>query len=52
MTVHRKLVEALDRLKDILLEVGLLEGIRSGEKNSCQEGERGNFLVSDCEEEK
>jgi len=52
MTVHRKLVEALDRLKDILLEVGLLEGIRSGERNSCQEGERGDFFVSDCEEEK
>ncbi len=52
MTVHRKLVEALDRLKDILLEVGLLEGSRSGEKNSCQEGERGDFSVSDCEEEK
>ncbi len=52
MTVHRKLVEALDRLKDILLEVGLLEGIGSGGKNSCQEGERGNYFVSDCEEEK
>jgi len=52
MTVHRKLVEALDRLKDILLEVGLLESVRPGEKNSCQEGERGDFFVSDCEEAK
>lgn len=49
MTVHRKLLEGLDRLTDILLEVDLLSPIGEGEKKSCQEGEEAYFCVSDCE---
>ena len=52
MTVHRKLVEALDRLGDVLLEVGLLEALDSIGEKCCQEGERDDFSVSDCEEGK
>lgn len=51
MTVHRKLAEALDRLRDILLEVGLLEVFRAGEKNRCQERDNASSVVSACEEE-
>ena len=52
MTVHRKLVEALDSLSDILLEVGLLEGLNPNREKPCQGGLRGVFFVSDCEQDK
>jgi len=52
MTVHRKLVEALDTLSDVLLEVKLLEPVSSHREKSCQEGKRDEFLVSSCEEDK
>jgi predicted DNA-binding protein (UPF0251 family) len=51
MTVHRKLLEGLDRLTDILLEVDLLSPLGEVEEKSCQEGEEGYFCVSDCEQE-
>jgi len=50
MTVHRKLLEALDTLSNILLEVDLLRPSGLVEKKSCQEGETGIFLASDCEQ--
>ncbi len=49
MTVHRKLIEALDKLTDILIKVDLLSRQDSISKNSCQEGENDNFFISDCE---
>jgi RNA polymerase sigma factor (sigma-70 family) len=52
MTVHRKLLEVLDQLSDILLEVGLLEVLDSTEKKTCQEGETTNFFASDWEQGK
>jgi len=52
MTVHRKLVEALDALSDIFLEVDLLEPVLSHDKKSCQEGKTDEFSLSDCEESK
>lgn len=46
MTVHRKLIEGLDRLSGILRNVGLLESISSSSEKPCQEGkERENFLT-------
>lgn len=50
MTVHRKLVEGLDRLADILLEVHLLSPLGETQGKSCQEGEETYFYVSDCEQ--
>jgi len=67
MTVHRNLTEALDRMADILLGVGLLEALpvaASPRENpaseaspapvekSCQGGEATDFLLSDCEDGK
>lgn len=52
MTVHRKLLEALDKLSDILLGVDLLDALSSHAEKSCQEGEEADFFVSDCEQEK
>jgi predicted DNA-binding protein (UPF0251 family) len=67
MTIHRNLTEALDRMADILLEVGLLEAIPvaaqlqenpSSEASAapvekpCQGGEATDFLLSDCEDGK
>jgi len=52
MTVHRKLLEALDKLIEILLEVGLLESFPEEAGKSCQEGEIDEFFVSDCEDGK
>jgi DNA-directed RNA polymerase specialized sigma24 family protein len=51
MTVHRKLIEALDALSGLLLEVGLLERVPNRE-NPCQGGNLGVFSLSDCEEGK
>jgi predicted DNA-binding protein (UPF0251 family) len=50
MTVHRKLLEALDRLSEILVAVKLLDALPSRSRKSCQEGETSDFLVSDCEQ--
>jgi Sigma-70, region 4 len=63
MTVHRKLLEALDELSGILVEVDLLEWVepRRGSPNrgnfphrekSCQGGSEDDFLVSDWEQGK
>jgi hypothetical protein len=64
-TIHRNLTEALDRMADILLKVGLLEAIPAtpaetslseGEfgpvEKTCQGGEATDFLLSDCEDGK
>jgi RNA polymerase sigma factor (sigma-70 family) len=48
MTVHRRLIEALDKLSNILLTVRLLEDISGQAGKSCQEGKTDTFLVSDC----
>ncbi len=50
MTVHRKLLEAIDRLTEILLSLDLLSAINVNSKKSCQEGESDVFCVSDCED--
>ena len=52
MTVHRKLLEALDRLTEILLEVDLLVALPSRAEKPCQEGEEDDFPVSDGEQAK
>jgi RNA polymerase sigma factor (sigma-70 family) len=52
MTVHRRLLEALDQLSDILREVELLHDISATEKKSCQEGEEDGFFLSDCDQRK
>ncbi len=52
MTVHRKLLEALDKLSDILIEVELLDALPSTMKKSCQEGGDIDFPISDCEQGK
>jgi len=66
-TIHRNLTEALDRMADILLQVGLLEALpvapyspedpsseaaTSPVEKSCQGGEATDFLLSDCEDGK
>jgi predicted DNA-binding protein (UPF0251 family) len=64
-TIHRNLTEALDRMADILLQVGLLEAIpmppretaspeasTSPVEKTCQGGEATDFLLSDCEDGK
>ncbi len=51
-TVYRKLVEALDTLSEILLAAGLLEAMPRGQEKTCQEGEEGDFLASDWNDEK
>jgi predicted DNA-binding protein (UPF0251 family) len=66
MTIHRNLTEALDRMADILLQVGLLEALpvaaraenpssgaaASPVEKTCQGGEATDFLLSDCEDGK
>lgn len=51
-TVRRVIPQALDRLSEILLEMGLMERVESMGRNSCQGGEEGKNFVSDCEEGK
>ena len=64
-TIHRNLTEALDRMADILLRVGLLESLpvppletpfpgaaTSPVEKTCQGGEATDFLLSDCEDGK
>jgi DNA-directed RNA polymerase specialized sigma24 family protein len=63
--IRRNLMEALDRMADILLEVGLLERLpvaarlaenpdsdapSSPVEKACQGGEATDFLLSDCED--
>jgi predicted DNA-binding protein (UPF0251 family) len=65
MTIHRNLTEALDRMADILLRVGLLEALPVPPpeiaslgaailpvEKTCQGGEATDFLLSDCEDGK
>ena len=52
MTVHRKLLESLDQLSDILISVDLLDELRPGCGKSCQGGREDYFLLSDCEDGK
>jgi hypothetical protein len=52
ITVHRKLVEALDKLTEILLEVGLLEPVIVACGNPCQERDEGYFELSDRQQSK
>ena len=48
MTVHRVLVDALDKLSSILLRVGLIERLHWRSEKSCQGGNLDDFLVTDC----
>lgn len=52
MTVHRKLLESLDQLSDILVSVDLLDAVRPGCGKPCQGGKEDEFLVSSCEDGK
>jgi len=52
MTVHRKLLEALDALSDILLELDLLESLSPKRKKPCQGGFKSQKFVSGCEDRK
>jgi predicted DNA-binding protein (UPF0251 family) len=46
MTLHRVLVEGLDKLSSILLRVGLIERLHWRSDKSCQGGNLDDFLVS------
>ena len=48
MTVHRTLLDALDRLGSILLRLGLMERLHWPSEKSCQGGNSDTFSVSDC----
>ncbi len=48
MTVHRKLLESLDQLSDILLRVDLLDVLTPGVAKTCQGGKEDDFLLSGC----
>ncbi len=52
MTVHRKLLEALDKLIDVLIKVGLLDALSSNVGKACQEAKEDRFLISDDEQGK
>ena len=52
MSIHRWLMEALDKLSDVLIAAGLLELAPQAVENSCQGGEEGNFFGSDEEQRK
>ena len=52
MTVHRKLLESLDQLSDILISVDLLDVFTSSGGKPCQGGKEDDFLLSDCEDGK
>lgn len=52
MTVHRKLLESLDQLSDILLRVDLLDALTPGVAKTCQGGKEDDFLLSSCEDRK
>lgn len=52
MTVHRKLLESLDLLSDILLSVDLLDVVRPSVEKPCQGGQEDHFLLSYCKDGK
>ncbi|MGB8060274.1 MAG: hypothetical protein WCF26_00065 [Candidatus Sulfotelmatobacter sp.] len=52
MTVHRKLLESLDQLSDILLRVDLLDALTPGVAKTCQGGKEDDFLLSGCDDGK
>ena len=52
MSVHRWLMEALDKLSDILTAAGLLEIVPPLVENSCQGGSEDDFCASDEEQRK
>jgi DNA-directed RNA polymerase specialized sigma24 family protein len=52
MTVHRKLLESLDQLSDILLRVDLLDALTPGVEKTCQGGKEDDFLLSGCDDGK
>lgn len=52
MTVHRKLLESLDQLSDILISVDLLDELRPGCGKPCQGGPEDYFLLSTCKDGK
>lgn len=52
MTVHRKLLESLDQLSDILVSVDLLDALRPGCGKPCQGGKEDELLLSICEDGK
>ena len=50
-TVCREFADALDRVSELFLEGGLLNRLPCAPvENSCQEGEEGQFCVSDCKD--
>ena len=49
-TVRRLTPFALDQMSDILLEMGLMERLEPSPGNSCQGGQEGQNVVSDCED--
>jgi len=52
MTVHRKLLESLDQLSDILVRVDLLDALTPRVEKTCQGGKEDDFLLSGCEDGK
>jgi DNA-directed RNA polymerase specialized sigma24 family protein len=48
MTVHRVLVDGLNKLSSILLRVGLIERLHWRSEKSCQGGNSDELLVNDC----
>jgi DNA-directed RNA polymerase specialized sigma24 family protein len=48
MTVHRVLVDGLNKLSSILLRVGLIERLHWRAEKSCQGGNSDELLVNDC----
>ena len=52
MTVHRKLMESLDQLSDILVRVDLLDALTPGVDKTCQGGKGDDYLLSSCEDGK
>ena len=52
MTIHRWLLQALDKLSDILLAAGLLEVLPARVEKTCQGGKEDDFCGSDEEQRK
>lgn len=51
MTVHRKLVESLDQLSDILVEVDLLDALTPRVDKTCQGGKEDDLSLSRCKDD-
>ncbi len=51
-SVRNYMPVVLDLLSEILIDVGLMKRTESVRRNSCQEGENGQNLSSDCEDGK